>query len=319
MTHTTYTKNFEQIFSIRGEDILVTSLARFDVESGEMIYDQELDDAAIEAAYDLYRKNNDYLSSKLIKEIRMKIGISQRDFATLMGWSQTTIVMYESGSLPTTNNNTQLKMIYENSCELNQYYNNAKNLLSPKACEKIDSYLLGLKSVDVDNEFSALDIVDWFIVDNIKQMEMSEIVEHLTQLKVMKLLYYAQGIMMTRFKQKLFGDEILAWDYGPVIRAVYDKYQGKRSIVIDFVGDKIPQQLIENYEKINKNRKVFEVLDLVQKNLGHLSGISLMHKTHSERPWIETSKNKVINDELIKQYFERNIFDVLSVNANGDI
>ena len=313
MAKKTYIKDDEQVFSIRGVDILVTAPARFDVATNEMVYDQKLDDEAIEKAYAIYRERNGYLSPKLIRDMRKNLGISQRDFATLMGWSQTTVVMYENGSLPTNNNNNQLKMIYENPFELQQYYINAKALLSPKVCGKITNYLLELGKSEVSEEISVLDIVDWFRVNNVKQMELSEIVEPLTQLKVMKLLYYAQGIMMARFKNKLFHDEILAWDYGPVIRIVYDKYQGKRSIVSDLIDVELPQSLLNNYEKINKNQNVLEVLTLVQEHLGHLSAKSLMMKTHREQPWLKTPQNKVINDLLIQQYFEENIFDILIV------
>ena len=313
MAEKTYVKDYEQYFSIRGVDILVNAPARFDVATQELVYDQELDDAAIEKAYDIYREDNGYLSPELIKKIRMQIGISQRDFATLMGWSQTTVVMYENGSLPTNNNNNQLKMIYDNPLEIQDYYTNAKKLLSPKACKKIYEYLLRSRNIEASAEISVLDVVDWFRVDNIKQMEVDEIAEPLTQLKVMKLLYYAQGIMMARFKNKLFDDEIISWDYGPVVRVVYDEYKGQCSIVNDLIDKELPAELISNYENINKNQQIAEVLNLVQKNLGHLSAKSLMKKTHSERPWLSTARNNVICDDLIRQYFEENILDILSV------
>jgi len=316
MKDKTYVKDYEQVFSIRGEDILVVAPARFDSITNEMLYDGELDDSAIEKAHNIYRENNGYLTPHLIREMRDEIGISQRDFATLMGWSQTTIVMYESGSLPTNNNNNQLKMIHDNPYELQQYFTNAKGSLSAKACSKITNYLLELRKTDVDDGISVLDVVDWFRIVNVKQMKMFEIVEPLTQLKVMKLLYYAQGIMMSKFKRKLFCDDILAWDYGPIVRVVYEKYQGRRSIVSDLIDGDLPQELINNYEKINKNQRILEVLNLVQENLSHLSAISLMRKTHRERPWLSTKKNDVICDSLIQQFFEENLFDIL--NTVGD-
>jgi len=317
MCDKTYIKDYEQVFSIRGEEISVIAPARFDSITNEMLYDRKLDDWAIEKAHDIYRENNNYLTPELIRKMRENIGISQRDFATLMGWSQTTIVMYENGSLPTNNNNNQLKMIHEIPNELRQYYTLAKDSLSPKACSKIANYLLKLTTADVCGEEAlVLDVVDWFRVANVAQIKESEIVEPLTQLKVMKLLYYAQGFMMAKFKIKLFRDDILAWDYGPIVRIVYEKYQGKRSIVSDLIDSEMPKELIDNYEKINKNQKVLEVLNLVQENLSHLSAISLMRKTHRERPWLSTKKNDVISDSLIQQYFEDNLFDIL--NAISD-
>jgi putative zinc finger/helix-turn-helix YgiT family protein len=308
----TYVKDYEQTFSIRGEDIFVKAPARYDSVTNEMLYDAELDDAAIEMAYDIYRKKNGYLNPSSIRKMREDIGISQRDFATLMGWSQTTIVLYENDALPTKNNNNQLKMIYENPLELQQYFNNAKESFSTKTSQKIADYLLKHRNREVDNEISVFDIVDWFRVTNIKEMEKSEVVEPLTQLKVMKLLYYAQGLMMAKFKKKLFADPLYAWNYGPVVRSVYNEYKGSRSIIDDIIFD-LPKELVLKFEKINNNQQILEVLTFVQNNLGHLSAISLMNKTHLERPWVVTGKDEEISDDLIQEYFEENIFEIFSV------
>jgi len=309
----TYVKDFEQTFSIRGEDIFVKASARYDSETHEMLYDGALDDAAIEMARKIYCQRNGFLEPVQIREIRENIGISQRDFATLMGWSQTTIVLYESGALPTNNNNNQLKMIYENPLELKQYYLNAKKSFSTKTSEKINNYLLKQRNVKIGGEVSVFDIIDWFRVTNINEMEKSEIVEELTQLKVMKLLYYAQGYMLAKFKKKIFPEQFLKWDYGPVVRIVHEQYKGKHSIVSDFVNVNLPKQLIDNFERINKNQEILEVLNFVQKNLGYLSAISLMNKTHLERPWVATRKDEEISDDLIQAYFEEHIFEIFSV------
>lgn len=311
MNDKVYIKDHRQFFSIRGVDLCVTAPAKFDSTTDEMLYDKELDDCAIEKAHDLYREIKGYLSPQSIREIRKSIGISQRDFATLLGWSQTTIVMYENGSLPTNNNNSQLKILHDNPLEIEQYYLQA-HALSQRAKDKIEIYLEGLKKFNLENVLKAENIVDWFRVTNVKEMEASEIVEPLSQLKVMKLLYYVQGIAMAKLKHKAFEEEILSWDYGPVIQTVYDKYKGSRSIVSELMEGELPKNLIENYEKINKNQKLVEILNLVQDNFGHLSAISLMKKTHREQPWIATKRNQIIEDRLIKTYFEENFMQILS-------
>jgi len=155
MSDKTYIKDYRQIFSIRGVDICVTAPAKFDVATDELLYDKGLDDSAIEKANDVYRDIKGYLSPSLIREMRERIGISQRDFATLMGWSQTTIVMYEGGSLPTNNNNNQLKIFYDNPLEMEQYYLNVQASFSQKTRDKIESYLKGLKGLASENVVTA--------------------------------------------------------------------------------------------------------------------------------------------------------------------
>jgi uncharacterized phage-associated protein len=45
-------------------------------------------------------------------------------------------------------------------------------------------------------------------------------------MKLQKLLYYAQGFAMVILGKPLFDEDFEAWDYGPVLRAVYDKFKG---------------------------------------------------------------------------------------------
>jgi uncharacterized phage-associated protein len=48
----------------------------------------------------------------------------------------------------------------------------------------------------------------------------------ITNLKLQKLLYYAQAFYMVENNgEPLFSDDIEAWKYGPVVRTVYDKYK----------------------------------------------------------------------------------------------
>jgi uncharacterized phage-associated protein len=47
----------------------------------------------------------------------------------------------------------------------------------------------------------------------------------LTNLKLQKLLYFAQGEHLLQFGRPLFCDDIEAWKLGPVVRAVYSEYK----------------------------------------------------------------------------------------------
>ena len=48
----------------------------------------------------------------------------------------------------------------------------------------------------------------------------------LTNLKLQKLLYYIQAWFLVKNQgQPLFKENIEAWQYGPVVREIYDKYK----------------------------------------------------------------------------------------------
>ncbi len=63
---------------------------------------------------------------------------------------------------------------------------------------------------------SAFDVAKWLIAYNNSQ----ENADLLTDLKLQKLLYYAQGIAIKYTGKALFNENLVAWDLGPVVPEV---------------------------------------------------------------------------------------------------
>ncbi len=129
-------------------------------------------------------------------------------------------------------------------------------------------------------------------------------VKDLTNLKLQKILYYAQGWYLANKNKKLFSDQIHAWKLGPVIRSVYDAFSNN--------GNRPIEMKIEDADisEINDDTKKF--LDELWKVHKNISGASLVTYTHQERPWKEVWNNRndkdfeddVISADSIKEYFE---------------
>lgn len=101
--------------------------------------------------------------------------------------------------------------------------------------------------------------------------------------KLQKLLYYAQGWHLALTGKALFKEKIEAWVHGPAIRDVYTKYKEYSFRPIEYVVasgdlDKIPAD-------------VRKFLDDVYKVYGKFDAKYLELLTHSERPWQEARKN----------------------------
>ena len=67
-----------------------------------------------------------------------------------------------------------------------------------------------------------------YIIENINKNN----IEDLTNLKLQKLLYFAYGVHLSLFNQKLFDSKIEAWQHGPVVPDVYQEFKsfGKNKI-----------------------------------------------------------------------------------------
>lgn len=144
-------------------------------------------------------------------------------------------------------------------------------------------------------KYTSFKIAEWFLYYNNLIMNDSD-ADMITNLKLQKLLYYAQGCFLALKDEPLFDDPIVAWEHGPVVENVYHKYKVNGSNGIVFEGD-FDNTIEKEDEEILK-----EVYDVFAK----YSAWGLRNMTHNETPWKETKKNAEISTESIKKYFKEN-------------
>ncbi|NJL77114.1 MAG: DUF4065 domain-containing protein [Saprospiraceae bacterium] len=63
------------------------------------------------------------------------------------------------------------------------------------------------------------------IAEYVLTLSNPEIGELTSNLKLQKLLYYVQGVHLAAFDSSLFEEEIVAWNYGPVVESVYQDFK----------------------------------------------------------------------------------------------
>lgn len=141
--------------------------------------------------------------------------------------------------------------------------------------------------------YSALDIAKWFLNINRAQMNFEDS-EYITNLKLQKLLYYAQGYYLARKNDPLFKEDFIAWEHGPVIRKVYDEYKKNGAKGIEYNED----------FNISIDKETEIILNEVYEKFGQFSAWKLRDMTHQEMPWRTTTRNDIISKEKIKEYFK---------------
>lgn len=143
----------------------------------------------------------------------------------------------------------------------------------------------------------ALDLSYYFIE------RASEVDENdLTNLKLQKLLYFAQGEYLAQKRKPLFNDQIEAWDLGPVIKDVYNQFKFCGSFPVTVFDTKT--------KKISIDKKTRDFLDRIWDRYGKYSAAYLVEKTHkSNSPWSRYYKkgaSNIIPSEELKRYFSDN-------------
>lgn len=128
---------------------------------------------------------------------------------------------------------------------------------------------------------------------------MSDAFDDLTNMKINKLLYFAQGHYLKKYGVPLFDDTIEAWEHGPVVPEVYSAYK------------EYTDRPIENYDAsalVEVTPEAEEILYGVARKYGRYTASALRNMTHVVgSPWAQVYQGNHMHIEIplssIQSYF----------------
>jgi len=126
------------------------------------------------------------------------------------------------------------------------------------------------------------------IASYILSLQHDDVGEPIFNMKLQKLLYYAQGIYVAvkGADDPLFGDKIYAWDRGPVIIAVYQKY-------CRYHKKPLPRE-----DRPNLSEYDSFIVDEVYRVFSKFTGSELRVLTRAEMPWKTHYRPNQLNSEI---------------------
>lgn len=119
-----------------------------------------------------------------------------------------------------------------------------------------------------------------------------------TPLQLEKLLYFAQGWHLARFAKPLFDDDFCAWELGPVIPDIYQKYKvyGRNGIMREGAPCASERLTEDEYGLL---------LDVAREYMRY-SASGLVGLTHRKgAPWDAVARNSIIAKDAIEDYFAK--------------
>ena len=136
---------------------------------------------------------------------------------------------------------------------------------------------------------STRDVARYFL--SIQDEEAGELI---TNMKLQKLVYYAQGFHLAVYDKPLFDARIKAWAHGPVVPQLWHDYK-------EYGSAPIP---VEPFDIMRLSPDQRELLDEVYISYGQFSAWRLREMTHAEPPWkIAFDGDGVISDKEMRKYF----------------
>ena len=117
----------------------------------------------------------------------------------------------------------------------------------------------------------------------------------ISNLKLQKLAYYAQGFCLAMHGRPLFPEAIEAWKHGPVVRALYNSYSGYNSAALPR-PDGMDLSVFSDEDRA--------LMDEVYDVYGQFSAWKLRNMTHDEAPWKNASMGQEISHDSLAEYFK---------------
>lgn len=151
-------------------------------------------------------------------------------------------------------------------------------------------------------------IASYFIEKaNTKIIDEDGSAEGISHLKLQKILYFAQIVFLCTKNKELFQEEILAWQYGPVIESIYNEYSRKRK---KWNSQLLQEDILDKDYKDKINEKDSYILDDIYNEFWKYSASELVDITHSHKPWRESFipwESNIISKKSMVNYY-KNLF-----------
>ncbi|MDI6907253.1 MAG: DUF4065 domain-containing protein [Thermoanaerobacterales bacterium] len=219
-------ENRTEDHTIRGEKIRVDLPVLVCSVCGVELFDEELTGSALRAAYDEVRRRKGMPSPEELKEVRSRMGLSQRQLGKLLGWSHITIHRYENGGLPNEAHATVLEsLMRDHGYALRLLEKNASNFTLEELAElrsKLNRYLgtgqdygAGMGPVPApdlargNRPFSKTKLGGMIGL-------FAQSVPDLFKTKLFKLLWYADFLHFKRYGRSISGLSYVHLNWGPV-------------------------------------------------------------------------------------------------------
>lgn len=316
------------VWPVMDDEIEYESDVRVCSGCGEYIFDEVLDSKTFNHVFDLYRKKHNILPASDIKKIRLKYGITQREFARLLDWRFETVQQYEDGIIPKKEHYQKLLEISDPS-QMEAISQSKPNVLSPSHARKLETRLHKLKTEDPENipeaenpdkffdpsenlcfengwqtfdyeKFEAA--VSWFV----------QRFQEINKAKLLKLLNYSDFTFYKEYSTSLTGSKYVHYPYGPV-PLNYDTLLGqmekdgiiRQKTVIRPESGKSESMIVsgsENdlYDILDPKEK--KVLGKVAEAFKDFSADQVSDWSHKETGYLETKP-----DELISYTYARKL------------
>ena len=305
-----------EILPVRGEDTEVIAQVAVCPECGSDMSVEELDDATLIAAFNLYRQRHGLMTPEEMRALRARYGVGVKPFSLLLGWGEITLHRYETGSLQDAAHEAGLRMA-EDPANIRVLLTANGHRLTTRQRGRLEAHLAGIEAGTAAAEACALQ--DAFVAREEQDtysgwvpMQVSKLREMILyfaalpsmyETKLNKLLFYADFSHFKHCSVSISGAPYLAYQHGPVLQ----HYPRVEEDLLES-GDLLAE---ERYFSDGGSGTVFSAtrgadltvfsadeqatLRRIARDLGSKTSKQLRDMSHSEVAWQDTPERSMID------------------------
>ncbi|MFZ3101391.1 MAG: type II TA system antitoxin MqsA family protein [Desulfitobacteriaceae bacterium] len=303
----------KESFPVKGEPIEVVSDILTCSLCGEEIFDPYLDETNLERAFSDYRNKHNLLSPAQICQLRRQFG-SGRLVATLLGWSQATLVRYENGAIPEKAHHEQLLRLKEDPKYIKTLFEKSSDKLSERERGKLSLIIEDKKSsaafidpVEQLNLYFRQFYDNGQLITEFDYMKLTNVVLFyayyhpiLYKTKLQKLLFYTDFLSTKRYGKQIIGLPFVHHNYGPVPLnhdLVHACLVMTETIETKLTAAPYEGEVIVASQEPDMAIFLPEEIDVLQSVLGFFrsySSTQISDFSHKEKGYIETNHKEII-------------------------
>lgn len=305
----------EQTFKVRDTKVTILADARVDNDTNEIIFDQQLDNKAINLAFEKYRKDNNIVNSNDIVKLRKKYHLSQRALAKLLGIGSATVARYEKGALPIESISNLLRQIMSDEESFSDFFKNNKSNLSEEEIQKVVSVLNKLsqkiksdsvlKAYILRNENNQANVNDGFRKFDFNKFKnlVIYLIDHgiqVSKTRLNKLLFYCDFTYFSDNSVSISGATYIHDHYGPVpsdFELLYTVLRDQNVIDSKPFSDGHGEELVtdEKFDDSYFNEQELVTIEKISNKFKDYNAKKITEYSHKEPAYIDTDLKKIIS------------------------
>lgn len=291
---------FKENCSIKETTFEVELEYYYDEKNDEYYTDCELTNKNLKIIRNKYREINNLLTDDEIKKIREKYGLSQKDFAIILGFGEITITRYETKQIQEKAQDSIIRLA-ENPLKLLEFLeNNKQRYINAYSLKKYNKLKEQINKMLNSNEFTGN---EQYSIEKTKAVikELLSSGFEITKTKLAKLLWYSDFLNYKYYNTSITGLEYFHLDFGAYPKNFEIILNDKDiKVNVEYSDEFTKKTIISCNSNFDLSSNEIDVIKKVTDKFKNYNSKQLVEYMHKEKAYLDTLQGENISYNFAK-------------------